>query len=142
SFSGGITHFSNGNFKMPNLGVNSVEFGVGLGFIPNKRPISEQVFRPDSLAKKERIDVRIASGTKVTGLVYSKRIFVVSLAGRYYPYSRDKYRLGGGLDLFYDPGYLYRDNPANVTEKQSLSNSFEGGGVLGAEILMGDLHFL
>jgi hypothetical protein len=138
----GITHFSNANYKMPNLGLNSVEAGIGIGYHLKGKPKESKAFVPDSLSKKRRHEIRFSGASKVTGLVYSKRVFVSELSYRYSFRGEQKIRFHGGIDLFHDRGFLYRDNPANVTENPGIKNSVETALVLGGEFLLGSLHII
>ncbi len=138
----GITHFSNANYKMPNLGLNSVEGGIGLGYHLHRKPIGSKAYVPDTVKMKRRHEIRFSGASKVTGLVYSKRVFVSELSYRYSFWGGQKIRLHGGVDVFHDRGFLYRDNPANVTESPGIANSIETGLVLGNEFLLGSLHII
>ncbi|MHB1277769.1 MAG: acyloxyacyl hydrolase [Bacteroidia bacterium] len=138
----GITHFSNANFKMPNLGLNSVEAGIGLGYHLHGKPKETKTHVPDTVKMKGRHEIRFSGASKVTGLVYSRRVFVSELSYRYSFWGGQKNRLSGGVDVFHDRGYLYRDNPANLTDGPNLANSFETGLVFGNEFLLGSLHIL
>lgn len=138
----GITHFSNANYKMPNLGLNSVEGGIGLGYHLHGKPKQSKAYVPDTVKMKGRHEIRFSGASKVTGLVYSKRVFVSELSYRYSFWGGQKIRLHGGVDVFHDRGFLYRDNPANVTESPGIANSIETGLVLGNEFLLGSLHII
>lgn len=138
----GITHFSNANYKMPNLGLNSVEGAIGIGYHLKGKPTATKAYVPDTLGKPRRHEIRFSGASKVTGLVYSKRVFVSVLSYRYSFWGGQKNRLHGGVDLFHDRGFLYRDNPANVTEKPDLGNSFETAALVGNEFLLGSLHII
>lgn len=138
----GITHFSNANYKMPNLGLNCVEAGLGIGYHLYGKASEIKPFIPDTLANKKRHEIRISGATKVTGLVYAKRIFVGELSYRNFFWCRQKLRISAGIDLFHDKGFLYRDNHADSEGKPTLKNSFETALTLGGEFVLGSLHII
>lgn len=137
----GITHYSNGNVRLPNLGVNCVEMGIGLGF--NRRREKPGWTNTDTGETfKRALEIRFAGGTKETSIIYRKRIFPATLTGRYAFRGSSISRWHAGLDFFFDQGRLYRDNPADVTERPNLSNSLDIGVHIGHELLLGRLHFI
>jgi hypothetical protein len=144
SFLAGVTHYSNGNIKLPNLGVNCVEMGIGLGF--NKQRFLPPSAVPKQISEKPHprraLELRYSMGTKETSIIYRKRIFPATLSTRYFFRITPSSRWHGGLDLFFDQGRLYRDNPADVTERPNLSNSLDVGLHIGHELLIGRLHFV
>jgi hypothetical protein len=138
----GMTHFSNGNFRMPNLGVNSVEAGIGLNFNPKGKPSTSYPFAPDSSARTNRTEIQISGATKVTGLVYGKRIYVGQVGLRQHFRCRQKSRFSAGFDVFYDRGHFYRDNPDNAQGKPRIKETTELGILLGHSLLMGNLQLI
>lgn len=138
----GITHFSNANYKMPNLGMNSVEAGIGLGYNFHAKAIETQIYQQDSTAKKRKQEFRLIAATKETGLVYTKRIFVAEFSYKNFFWCMEKINFSAGADFFYDQGYAFRDNPNQLKEKANLGNSVEVGLTLGGELLLGNLHLI
>ena len=138
----GITHYSNGNFRLPNLGVNSVEAGIGIGYNLNGIPNREGIYTPDSTARRQRSEIRFSFGTKETSLIYPKRVFAFDLGLRHYLFNWEKLRLCGGLDFFYDPGYVYRDNPNDVQGGPNMRNSMEMALCGGGELWLGKFSFI
>ncbi|MDX5321541.1 MAG: acyloxyacyl hydrolase [Bacteroidota bacterium] len=133
----GITHFSNANFRMPNLGVNSVELGIGLKRLKAGKPQQIGHFTPDPDARARRHEIKLSGATKETGLVYSKRIYVGIIGYRYHIYCRTKSSVYGGIDYFYDQGFAYGDNPQDVKEKPNLKTSSEVALTLAHDLLLG-----
>lgn len=138
----GITHFSNANYKMPNLGMNSVEAGIGLGYNFHSKAIETQLYQPDSNARKRKQELRLIWATKETGLVYTKRIFVGEFSYKNFFWCMEKLNFSAGADFFFDQGYVYRDNPNQLQEQPSFGNSVEVGLTLGGELLLGNLHLI
>lgn len=138
----GITHFSNSNFKMPNLGVNSVEFGVGLSYNRHHKPENPKSYVPKEEDKLRRHEFKLTGGTKETGLVYTKRILVGILGYRYHIWCGPRSRFNGGADIFYDQGYFYRDNPADAVGKPKLKDATEIGLTLAHDLILGKFHIV
>ena len=123
---GGITHFSNGNYKMPNLGVNSVEFGVGLNFHPNGRSVNHSKIKSDS-TEKRRTEIQFSMANKVTSLIYEKRIFVAQIGLRRFFHRTATNQWGAGIDVFHDKGFVYKNNPNKPEHPINLQNTTELG---------------
>ncbi|MBI1222207.1 MAG: hypothetical protein GC180_06340 [Bacteroidetes bacterium] len=138
----GITHFSNANFKMPNLGVNSVEIGFGLGYLSKGKPAEKYSYKDEKGARERRQEFKFSAATKETGLVYRKRVFVGIIGYRNYFLCTPKSRVSGGADIFYDPGYFYRDNADDVKGKPKLKDAAEVGLTLGHDLIVGRWHFV
>ncbi len=138
----GITHFSNANYKMPNLGMNSVEAGFGLGYNLHVKGKETHPYQVDSTATKRKHEWRLSLATKETALVYTKRIFVAELSYKNFFWCMDKINFNAGIDGFFDQGYIYRDNPDQLTDEPNFANSVEFGLTLGGELLLGKLHLI
>jgi len=138
----GITHFSNANFKMPNLGMNSVEAGFGLGYNIHAKGKETHPYVPDTCASQRKQEFRLSLATKETALIYSKRIFVAEMSYKNFFWCLNKLNFDAGIDLFFDQGYVYRDNPAKPAEAPNLGNSVEIGLTLGGELMLGNLHVI
>ncbi len=41
TLNGGLTHISNGAFQLPNIGINTIQSGLGLNFTPGRLPTAE-----------------------------------------------------------------------------------------------------
>ncbi len=140
----GITHYSNGNFKMPNLGVNSIELFMGLNWnkkskTPPSQPKTRGLF--DSL-KHHHFEFTPFAGSKVNGLIYPKRMLVWGGGLRYFYRVSGRSQWGAGLDYSYDPEHVYRDNPEARTEEPNMVNSSELAVVAGHELLFGRFGFV
>ncbi|MBU0763470.1 MAG: acyloxyacyl hydrolase [Bacteroidetes bacterium] len=98
----GLTHFSNGAQKLPNLGINIIGLNTGLRykFRREKRKFPDRTL-PDFHRKFELLITASAGGRDITE-VRDKMYFVSSFsadAGWIVSYIR---RVGIGFDLFYD----------------------------------------
>lgn len=101
SIGAGMTHFSNGSFRMPNLGINLPAATVGINryFGSCDKKISgpeNDTVRSGSLA------VFAAGGLKEIYPALGPRYHTVTISSTYFFPSSHKSDLGLGLDLFYD----------------------------------------
>jgi len=142
-FGGGITHFSNGNFKLPNLGVNSIEYCIGLSYGKLTRkpspPVSHQL---NDSSKRHHWEFAVGIASKISNLTYPKRNTVQIIGMRYYRQLWDVSRFGGGVEFAHDPSYVYRDNPRDVNESPSISNASELAIFLSHDLILGRLIFI
>jgi len=105
----GLTHFSNGNFKKPNLGINMPHLNIGLTYIPMVKKDETQDFLNESSG---------GPGHKLAlTWGYSKRevsiddpadihIFMVGAEMKFMRKPGHLYRVG--TDFFFDPSYPYQ----------------------------------
>ena len=117
----GFTHFSNGSFKLPNLGVNtfSIVNGFTIGHWQKKLP-SKKTIR-DSLKvenhKKWKPFVFINTGFKEVYPVLGKKYVVLTASYGYYKWMLPRAMAGGQIDLFHDTAIRHHfradDNPDN-----------------------------
>jgi hypothetical protein len=102
----GFTHFSNGAFKLPNLGVNTFTLitGISIGKINHKLP-SRKIIR-DSLRvannKKWKPFVFMNTGFKEVYPVLGKKYVVLTASMGYYKWLLPRAMAGGQVDIFHD----------------------------------------
>lgn len=133
---GSLTHYSNGAYKLPNLGINVPTVKAGIFYKINA---TDKLLKSDTLnipVKKEIINIQLASGVKeyrtpggpkylIHGLSVS-----VSLKKTYV----SNFHLG--TDLFFDGStYNYLVNTSDF-ESEELKKSFKGGFFMGYEFMM------
>ncbi|MBI2968130.1 MAG: acyloxyacyl hydrolase [Bacteroidetes bacterium] len=108
TFGTGLTHFSNGAIKMPNLGINIPALYLGILWEVNRQPES---IKPDSLVpainrftggRKEYWTVCMAGGVRDIYPSGGTRYKGFSLSGDYNFLIRSKRTVAGGGDIFYD----------------------------------------
>jgi hypothetical protein len=117
---------------------------VGIGFnrmTPPKGTVPAKTISEKPMPRKA-LELRYSMGTKETSIIYRKRIFPATLSTRYFFRMAAWSRWHSGIDFFFDQGRLYRDNPADVTERPNLGNSLDIGVHIGHELLLGRLHFV
>ncbi len=101
NFNVGLTHFSNGSFKTPNLGINnpSVNTGFTYQLHPTKEFIKREWNVPD---KRLEADVLYATGIKEISPPTGSKYFAHTLSSTLMKRISHKVKLGLGLDVFYD----------------------------------------
>lgn len=137
----GMTHYSNGNFRMPNLGINSVECFLGIGLKNRTRQLPQITAVKKPVKGSHRIDLTLRLASKETDLIQPHRVFA-GLVGVRYSYGKwSKSRIAAGLDYAYDPAYLYPGGRAPI-ESDKFRNASEAGFFFGHELLIGRFSFL
>lgn len=144
--SGGITHFSNGNFNMPNLGVNTPNFSIGFTHYWGKKEITNPL--PDDLdTSKHEYRFTIAAGKKNADYIFPKTIIPINIQFKYLYALSLKNKIGGGIDYFYDREYYYLNNRDKDYKKTPLDEASELGIKISHELqgkrmgLLSDLGF-
>ena len=129
NFGAGVTHYSNGNFRLPNLGINTIEYLVGISAFREDRnytkPNAKQYARKHLITRV--LDFTISAATRETNLVYSKRIYPFAFSANAMWHLGPRSRWGLGADVFYDKAHIFRDNPADLELPNTTANSLEAG---------------
>ncbi len=101
NFNVGLTHFSNGSFRTPNLGINNPS--VNGGFTYQLHPPVEFISTGHTdVVKKMQVDILYAAGIKEIYPPTGKKYFAHTLSSTVMKPVSHKVRLGAGLDVFYD----------------------------------------
>jgi len=103
NFNIGLTHFSNGSFRVPNLGINNPSANAGLTYQVHPSP---ELIRSDlpAIDKRIQVDVLYAAGIKENYPPEGQKFFAHTLSSTAMKAVGHKVRLGLGLDIFYDLG--------------------------------------
>jgi len=102
----GLTHFSNGAYNTPNLGINIPTLNVGSLWHLSKKQ-SKIIENPLPLQnKKYEFNTFIAFGVKEMYPPLSKKYFTCSYSEIFYKLNKHKSKYGLGLDFFYNTGNL------------------------------------
>lgn len=116
----GTTHFSNGAIKKPNLGLNLFSYRLGLHYDFNKiKPLKIKQELPE-LEKRNYIVTVINCGVKELNKFDKENYAVVSGVVDYQRRLGYKYKIGTGLDVFYDESLFTTMDPDS---KLNISNS-------------------
>ena len=110
SLSGGWYHISNGSARQPNSGYNifAGELGVKYDF----SDLSDRIYKPvayGTLAKSWSLAVSGTAGGRQVYYKDQQTFFVGSMHLAAYWHAHRIFRLGGGVDVFYDGAYVRRE---------------------------------
>ena len=103
TMSGGIiyNHYSNGSFKIPNLGINVPALQLGIAYAIKKDNLPDRVEKI-IFNKSSNVTINASFGAKESYRVYGKKFFVGSVYGMYQKNISLKSFLIGGVDLIYN----------------------------------------
>ena len=117
----GITHYSNGSYELPNLGINiaTVNLAYHHSFGDNLAIKKREVPKSDN-----RLQVHIYAGgfLKKVYPPNGKRFFAGTLSGMLFKQVNPKSAWGLGTDLFYDKSLSYRIDKLEAGNTSSLNN--------------------
>lgn len=121
---GGLTHFSNGNFRMPNLGINLPDISIGFSHYLGQKEVKEK--KPDNFfTEKDEYYFTFVLGRKNTDYIFSHDVIPASLQFKYLRRLTPTSQLGGGVDYFYDEGNFFVDNRTGDTQKKGFEKASE-----------------
>ncbi len=99
----GMTHFSNGNVKKPNLGINIVTANLGLTYTFGKLKYDNLIRKNmPKLTNSSDLTLIANIGTKAINKLGWNDYFVYNFELSYLRKVSYKSRFGAGIDLFYD----------------------------------------
>jgi hypothetical protein len=134
----GMTHFSNGSFATPNLGINNMSLSTGIVFYFDSAhaiPSKEILPPPD---KKIRLEVLAALGPKEIYPAGGKKYFAWTASAAAFKMFSHKYRLGVGTDFIYDLSLTERFARDSVYST-AISNRFRSGIYIANELILSRL---
>lgn len=99
----GFTHFSNGNTKRPNLGLNLVTASAGMVyFFDHQEPKRVYFILPSDNKKSIETNLIYTAGVRGSDLDITRKFFASSLSANILKGVGFKSKIGLGTDLFYD----------------------------------------
>lgn len=132
----GFTHFSNGAYRLPNIGVNKGSFLISAQYRTSRNDLKESQEQLPAYVRKKQIDVYWSNGLKnyqPGGAIYWK-----TGLGILRSWSIDhRYRLGIGLDAFYRSG-----NGTLATAGGSATGAWSAGTYLAWEWMITERLYL
>jgi len=135
-----FSHFSNANMAEPNLGVNTLTAYAGINRSIGQSTDFVKTERPKHIGSNEFAFIYAAGGKHARAL-QSTIYFTSSLSVEYKRHISHKFRLGGGLDLFYDSSTKTElSTPGNKAFKSSYD--FRTGIHLAQELAYGPFSFI
>lgn len=147
----GMIHMSNGSFSSPNTGINMLAASISLKHTP--MAVTEVLRqRPDDLPHLITLDVMATAGLRELSVLDSRKYLVGNLNIASYYQVHNIYRVGLGIDGFFDEVYQEKhkfvDNSSydnfynNVNYKDGdIINSIRGGVSLSNELVLGRTTF-
>lgn len=98
----GITHFSNGAIKKPNLGLNLLTYQAGLKYFLNYNRKELIHKKKPEIVHKNEYSIILSGGIKQISPPGGKMYSVSSISFNAYRILNLKHKVGIGLDVFYD----------------------------------------
>ena len=104
----GLTHFSNGNFKKPNLGINMPHLNIGLTYIPTSKKDEMQNFEVGSSnGPGHGLALVLGYSKREVAIDDPKRIHIFMVGAEYKIQRKLGHLYRIGTDFFFDPSYPY-----------------------------------
>ncbi len=117
-----FTHFSTGAMVMPNYGINIPTANLGLSFsLKNTRTAYLKHDLPE-LDRSWEYLIIASFGIKEISPVDNIKYLVYNVSGDFLKPMSLKYKIGGGLDLFYDDSKVYALEQKGIYEDKVSSN--------------------
>jgi len=122
----GITHFSNGAFKMPNLGINLPTANLGLKVKikeANKKQTDKLSINSEDGQKvksKNEINVFTAFGVREVYPICGKKYFSCTVAGTFLRKINPKRKIGLGLDFSYNASNVFTLSHDSIFPKNKI----------------------
>lgn len=105
---GGWYHFSNGSIRQPNSGYNLFAGELSVKYSPNTESTTSQGRLPRN-EKKWSVCASATAGGRQVYYRDQQTFFVASMHMAAYWHACPIFRLGGGVDAFYDGAYIQRN---------------------------------
>lgn len=105
----GLMHFSNGTFRVPNLGINIPSASLGFSYLWNQH--NTVLNKQDTLRKTDsriRFNMILALGNKEAYPPAANKFFTYTFSFTALKTLSAKSRMGLGSDLFYDSSLIYK----------------------------------
>jgi hypothetical protein len=112
SLAAGWYHISNGSTRQPNSGYNIFGGEVSVGYRPQSTSSSlsePKKHQTDSLEKRWSVSVGATAGGRQVYYRDQQTFAVASMHLAAYWHAHPIFRLGGGVDVFYDGAYIQRE---------------------------------
>jgi hypothetical protein len=129
-----LTHYSNGSFETPNLGVNMASFTLGYAFNKSTEPLPTRT-EMDAVEKGVNDFVFGSFFVKEVAPADGAKYGVASLFAERMWRTSNKFSFGGGIDLFYDKSLSQR---FNYDESNGFLELIRSGIHAGTEMHLGN----
>ena len=116
-----LTHFSNGSYKIPNLGLNLATFNTGFTYLfgPTDRPLKK-----DSIsypAKRTEFSFLISGAAKEILPAGGRKYPVFIFMGNMERQLNYKNKIGVGLDIFYNASLIQKLTNDSITLNSNIA---------------------
>lgn len=115
----GWYHMSNGSTRQPNSGYNIFAGEIEVSYTPaSPTPSSEEMGDPKEDHRKKKWEVEVSATGGAREVYYKDRAHFgcATIAAAAYWRAHDIFRLGGGVDVFYDGAYVERETKFQKTD--------------------------
>ncbi|TAJ14332.1 hypothetical protein DMA11_05615 [Marinilabiliaceae bacterium JC017] len=121
----GFKHFSNGAFKLPNMGINLIPATVAVSYRLNPNDVVHQRTYLPEYIKHGLVNVTFSAGSK-NYAVGDQNYLKTVLGVNYLRQVNYKYRIGLGMDFFYSPHADKRNDSDKSDFSKSVSYALVG----------------
>lgn len=118
-------HFSNGALALPNSGVNLVPLTISVNYQPNPMPVLPRKADIPPYSRRILFHINYGAGVKQLSKDNDHRYFKSTLSAYASRHVSHKWRVGGGLDLFYSSSG--NDNEIAGDKSGDLGSKLSGG---------------
>lgn len=114
----GWYHISNGSLRQPNSGYNIFGGEVGARYTPptNAEPRAPWTPNEDSRKKRWELEISFTGGAREVYYKDQQKFFCGTMKAAAYWRAHNIFRLGGGIDVFYDGAYRPRETKFKKTD--------------------------
>lgn len=120
----GFSHLSNGGITLPNLGLNTPSFVIGILY-KGKELLKNNQLKQDSFTTKLSVSLHTSAGIKQLPWIGSKRYLINVMAIEINKRISYTNQFGSGVVLFYNPSLEV--DPATITSNKRQGNKLQGG---------------
>lgn len=121
-----LTHFSTGTIELPNYGINIPAANLGVSYNIRKNGASLIKSELPQMSRKLEYMIIASTGLKEISPIENKKYFVYNVSMDIMKPIRYKYKIGGGIDLFYD------NSKADALKEEGISdNNFNSNSSIG-----------
>ncbi|TAL61464.1 MAG: hypothetical protein EPN85_04790 [Bacteroidetes bacterium] len=139
----GLTHLSNGNWAVPNLGINIMTMNLGLRFYKFDSqkgiPKTARDTSSEKISKKLFVTTNFLSGINETNYRNGKKYGTFALTLSVWKTVSPKSRFCAGNDLFYYMSNLAKAEEKGTFDTSNKLNNLQAGFRLGYEIVVGKI---
>lgn len=122
-----LTHFSNGAYKLPNLGVNLA--GLQLAYQYKFKEVKKSIIDTSLFQKKHHITIAYSAGLKQVYPVLGKQYFLSNVSVAFMNNYKEKGSIGLILDLFKDASVSHQmlfDTDSSNNQKSNVQLGIAG----------------